>query len=110
MRRWPSVDIKLGNRLRHWHNIIPALTQHLAFAEIVNPDTNILSCDGTNYVSELLNDIEAALESGGFRGVSMSEIIIRTLLYADDLLLMSDLTEDPSSALISCMTTAHGGN
>ena len=41
-----------------------------------------------------LNDIERALESGGFRGVSMSDITIRTLLYADDLLLMSDSTED----------------
>ena len=41
-----------------------------------------------------LNDIEAALESGGFRRVSMSDITIRTLLYADDLLLMSDSTED----------------
>ena len=34
-----------------------------------------------------LNDIEAVLESGGFRRVSMSDITIRTLLYADDLLL-----------------------
>ena len=41
-----------------------------------------------------LYDIGAALESGGFRGVSMSDITIRTLLYADDLLLISDLTED----------------
>ena len=41
-----------------------------------------------------LNDIEAALESGGFRGVSMSDITIRALLYADDLLLMPDSTED----------------
>ena len=41
-----------------------------------------------------LHDIEAALESGGFRGVRMSDITIRTLLYADDLLLISDLTED----------------
>ena len=38
--------------------------------------------------------MEAVLESGGFRGVCISDITIRTLLYADDLLLMSDSTED----------------
>ena len=41
-----------------------------------------------------MNDIEAALESGGFKGVNMLDITIRTLLYANDLLLLSDLTED----------------
>ena len=41
-----------------------------------------------------LNNIEAVLESGGFRGVIMSDITIITLVYADDLLLMSDSTED----------------
>ena len=56
-----------------------------------------------------LNDIEAVLESGGFRGVSMSDITIRTLLYADDLLIMSDSTEDLQH-WYPCMTTAHGGN
>ena len=41
-----------------------------------------------------LNDIEAVLESGGLRGVSMSDITIRTLLYANALLIMSDSTVD----------------
>ena len=41
-----------------------------------------------------LYDIEAVLESGCFRGVSMSDITIRRLVYADNLLLMSDSTED----------------
>ena len=46
-----------------------------------------------------LYDTEAVLESGGFKGVSMSDITTRTLLFADALLLIQRRTS--SSALIS---------
>ena len=93
------------NRDCLWYKLLKSGIRGPIF-NIINTDSNVkysgafsnnfecnLGVRQGESLSPFLNDIEAALESGGFRGASMSDITIRTLLYADDLLLMPDSTD-----------------
>ena len=54
-----------------------------------------------------MNDLDEALSVGQFQGINIGDINIKTLLYADDLALLSETREDLQVGLDSLYDYCH---